>query len=551
MLLSLLLSSLPGPLTQQLALGPQNLLPKVKPLFDYLRLLQETTHLSEPHPIDFRHLAMSSMNPSGEASPSEEVSPSGEASQSVEAGPSNQNKSLEPVCNNPPAYNLDDFAFPTFVPKALEIENLTSDVRTWRELIDYVKANSRILSSTLLKRTLILQADYAKAGPTQRTNIPAMTPIINHASVRGGKGKGRGGTTHHGAHAATPTKTNINVPGAAQSQGLAKIAIGPREFPSDVCRKEVMQANVSGPSGTPRELPPGKEAVPTKESAAPGAPRKLSSQSCWEAIPVKSSAVPVMASKQTAVKTATEATPGQAKPATANTTKGAPQGMQKQTTTNIAKGYPSLKSASVNLKTKESAKTLKSAQKDHEVGKMTPTLMGELVDLSVPPGTKSLLTLPQMLHHGIRPINSYTKPAHNPQMMPALAAIPALIPAKISGHHPSPTGSGKEPQPPNPAPAKQPPHMQILSRAVMPPPPTRTISRHSSSTRSRSPSLYSRSPSPEKPKTAAEPPKTAQPKQAGRHYLVWVKGKPDYVWVAGAQRGDPCPSHLVPVEYGS
>lgn len=469
---------------------------------------------------------------------------------------SSQNRILDAVNRPMPAYNLDDFAFPTFVPRTLNLANLTQDVRTWRELSDYVRANIKVLPPYTLERTLSLQADYSQAGPAQRTSIPAMIPTISHVPIRGGD-KGRGGSTHHGgsthrggpthrggsthlgawAHrgipAVTPTSTNMNVPGAAQSQGLAQIAIGPREFPSD--GKEVIPAKASVAPGVPREFPSQasrKDAIPAKASALPGTPRapKLSAQ---PAIPTRGPP------KQTVVKTATEATFEWAKTATAKTTNGAPQRMQKQAPTSAAKGEPSLKSTSATANTMETAKTLKSAQEGHGVEKTKmkpegkkPVPMGELIDLSIPPGTKSLVTLPQMLHHGMR--HSHTAPSQNNQMMPALAAIPALVPVKKSDHQ-----SFKDS--PNPAPAPMPPHLQILARAVRPPPPTRTISRHSASTRSRSPS-YSRSPSPEKPKA----PKPVEPRQAGRYYLVRVNDKPDYVWVPGAQRGDPIPPHLVP-----
>lgn len=460
---------------------------------------------------------------------------------SGEAPAANRNESLDP--NALPSYNLDDFAFPTFVPRALQLTNLSQDVRTWRELSDFVRANLRALPPYTLERALSLQADYANAGPAQRTNIPAMIPTISHGPVRGG-GKGRGGSTHRVAPTVTPTKTNINVPGAAQSQGLAQIAIGPREFPSD-----------------------GKEMIPAKVTVAPGVPREIQSQSSHkEAMPAKASATPRTRSTttiptrgpptQTVVKPVAAATfeqtkpatakPAIAKPVTANTTKGASQGMQKLGT---AKAAPSLRSASVSLNTKERVKTSKSAQDGHGVGKTGEGLIhapvGELIDLSIPASAKPLVTLPQMLHHGIPGYNSYMTPVQDNRMMSALAAIPALVPTKKYNHQSQ--DSIKEPLPPNPVPATLPPHLQLLSRAGLPPPLQRTPSQHSGSTHSRSPN-YSRSPSPEEPKPTKS---VEQPKQAGRYYLVWVNGQPDYVWVAGAQRGDPPPPYLDPVKYES
>lgn len=659
-----------------------------------------------------------------------------------EAPASSKNTTLDPVKRPAATYNLDDFALPNFALKTLELTNVPPDVRTWRELADYVRANLRILPPLMLERTLKLQADYSSAGPAERTSIPAMTPTIKHATVRASKG--RVGPTLRGAVNVTPTKTNRNVPGAAQSQGLAQIAIGPRECPPDPWRKEAIPANVSveprvtrepqlqaprkeaiaarvsavpglsrenptqvsrkgatpakinAPPGSSRALPqatrkeaipawgatpgahreypsqgwrkeatpanwsaapsahrehplqvsrkeaiavelsaaPGtyrenpsqvsrkeaipvnfsatpsahrehpsqvlrKEAIQTNWSAAPGghgenlpqvssipvdwsaargAHREISSQASlqeavqmnWsassgpprqlpsepshkETIPSKEGVVPAIlmsgSSKQKAISTATEATFGQAKSAMANRAKAVPQGLQKLATRDTEKGDQSLKSVSVNLNTNERAKSLKYASKGHEIGKIEAELeetvltpMGELIDLSIPISARSA---PQPFHpltHGVRHLNSCTKASENTPLIPALAAIPALIPAKQSDAQP--LRSAKGPMPLWPQPASQGSYLRVPSRAVLPPAAPPTLSRHSSSTRSQSPSEYSRSPSPEKCK-AAEP---TGPKQAGRYYLVHKDGGYDYVWVAGAQRGDPCPPHLVPVE---
>lgn len=653
---------------------------------------------------------------------------------SGEAPASSKNTTLDPVKKPAATYNLDDFALPNFVLRTLDLI-VPPDVRTWRELADYVRANLRFLPPFMLERILKLQADYSNAGPAERTSVPAMTPTIKHAAVRGGKG--RGGTTHRGAVTATPTKTNINVPGAAQSQGLAQIAIGTREFPSDLWRKEAIPINVGVSSGvapgvtreqqlqaplmeaiavkvtavpglsrenptqilrkeaTPAKItsPPGyprallqasrkeaipawviapgahreqtsqawrkeatpanwgadpgahsehpsqvsrKEAIPVDFSAAPstlrehpsqvsrkeaiqvnwsaapgahrenspqvsrrgampvdssaahGAHREKSSQASrqeaapmnWsassgllrqlpletplkEAITAKFGVAPAIlmrrTSKRKATSTATEATFGQAKPAMvssvkevpqgvqkptmANTAKETPQGVQKPATGDTAKGDQSLKSVSVNLHKNERAKSLKSASKGHLIGKiesktgeMVLTPMGELIDLSIPISVRSP---PQPFHpviNGIRHLNGCTKTGENTPLMPALAAIPALIPARKSDAQP--LGFTEWTQA-----ATQISHLRVSSKAVLTPAAPPTISRNSSSTRSQSSSVYSRSPSPEKCK-AADP---SVPKQAGRYYLVHKEGSLDYVWVEGAQRGDPCPPHLAPV----
>ena len=243
---------------------------------------------------------MYSMNPSGEAPAS------------------NNDDTINGVKKPMASYNLDDFALPHFVLRTLDL-TVPPDVRTWRELADYVRANLRILPPLTLEKILKLQTDYSNAGPAERTSIPAMIPTIKHAPIRGGKS--RGGTTHRGAVTATPTKTNINVPGAAQSQGLAQIAIGPRESLSDIWRKEAITANVGVASGvlpgvtreqqlqTPREeaitagvsAMPGlsreyptqalrKEAVSANMIAPPGYPRAHPQVSRKEAIPTRSSA---------------------------------------------------------------------------------------------------------------------------------------------------------------------------------------------------------------------------------------------------------------------
>ncbi len=126
--------------------------------------------------------------------------------------------------NRPPTYNLDDFAFPTVVPRTLGLPILSPDVRTWRELSDYVRANLRTLPSDMLERTLNLQAEYAKAGPAFRPVPPTRPPAAGIKATRG-KVTMRGKTVHRGV-SATPTRTSTQVPGAAQSQGLAQITIG-------------------------------------------------------------------------------------------------------------------------------------------------------------------------------------------------------------------------------------------------------------------------------------------------------------------------------------
>lgn len=424
----------------------------------------------------------------------------------------NQNKNLDPVSITPPTYNLDDFAFPTFVPRALGLANLTQDVRTWRELSDYIRANLRKLPPYTLERALSLQADYTKAGPAERLATPAITLTANPVVVQGGKGRGR--LTHREIVSAKPSRTNIKVPGAAQSQGLAHIAIELRELPSEAAHKE---------------------SIPAKVSAGP----IISSRGT---------------SKQTAVSTITKATYGVAKPAAATIAKGAPWGFQKPATTSPPKGNSRVKSVSVNLSAKR-AKTLKFTLKGHELGKSEaapekicepniPPPMGELIDLSIPPSAKvPPLPLPPLLQE-ISPFSSIYKTDEDARPITALAAIPALIPAKK--YDLPPLSSAKEPPAPKPTPAPMPPHLRILSMAALPPPsPRRIPSMHSSSTWSRSPPPYSRSPSPEQPKPA----KPALPEQAGRYYLVWKDRGLEYVWVAGAQRGDRPPRNLVGQEF--
>lgn len=353
-----------------------------------------------------------------------------------------------------------------------------------------------------------------------------------------------------------------------------------REYHSQVLRKEAIQANWSVAPGAHREL---KEATQVNWSVAPGAQRENSAQvsrraaipvdwsatgrahreistqaSRQEAIPMnwsassiqnrqvpsepqRKEAIPAQvgvapaflmfgASEQQAVSSATEATFGQTKVAMSNTV-----------AREAVKEDQSLKSVSVNLNANERAKSSKSASDGHliekieaETEEMTLTPMGELIDISIP---LSAQNPPQPFHPAaqeIRHLDSYRKAVENTPLMPALAAIPALTPGNQSGAQPQGfvTGPPFWPQPAS--------HLRLPVMLPVAPP---TFSRHSSSTRSESPSVYSRSPSPPKRKALD----STLPKQAGRYYLVHKDGGVDYVWVEGAQRGDPCPPHLNPV----
>lgn len=194
-------------------------------------------------------------------------------------------------------YNLDDLAFPTFVLRTLKII-VPTDVRTWRELTDYVRANLRILPPLTLESILKIQTDYSNAGPAERTRVPAMIPTVKHVPVRGGKG--RGGTTHRGAVTATSTNPNINVPGAAQSQGLAQIATAPRESPPENWRKEAIPANVGVTRGVATDdtreqqlQTPRKEAITAGVSAVRGRSREYPTQALRkENTPAKTIALP-------------------------------------------------------------------------------------------------------------------------------------------------------------------------------------------------------------------------------------------------------------------
>ena len=323
-----------------------------------------------------------------------------------------------------------------------------------------------------------------------------------------------------------------------------------RERPSQSSLKETIQSNWSAESEAHRENSPyvqasRQEAVPMNLSASSGLPHQSPSETQpKEAIPAKVGVEPAIlmrgTSKQKVISTATEAAFEQAKPAMANSAKEAPQGMQKLATRDTAKGDQSLKSVSVNSNTNEKAKSSKSASKDQVIGKMevetkemVPTPMGELIDLSIPINARS----PPRPFHPVtqgRHLNGYTTTGQNNPLMPSLADIPALIPTRKS-----------DPQPLHgPQPGWQSLHPRMPFRAMLPPAAPPRLTRNSSSTRSQSPSVYSRTPSPEKPKAA----KPEMPKQAGRYYLVQKDGGVDYVWVKGAQRGDPCPPHLTPVE---
>lgn len=347
-------------------------------------------------------------------------------------------------------------------------------------------------------------------------------------------------------------------------------APGPhREHVSQVSRlKEAVQANWSAEQEAHHENSPEvwrKSAVPIDWSAARRAHRENSSQAlCQEAVPMNKSAsssglpgqppsesspkeaVPAKmgvgpaslmrgSSKQKVIGTATEAAFEQTKPAMAIPAKVVSQEMQKLATGETAKGDRSFKSVSMNLNTNEKAKSSKSSSKGQVIGKgekvetdetvLTP--MGELIDLSIPtnvrPPPQPFYSVTQGRH-----LSGYTTTGGYNTMMPGLAAIPALTPMKQTDSQP--LTQSRQPR--------------MSYKVMLPPEAPPMISRNSSSTRSRSPSIYTRTPSPEKPK-AKNP---ALPKQAGRYYLVHKNGGVDYVWVQGAQRGDPCPPHLNPVE---
>lgn len=281
-----------------------------------------------------------------------------------------------------------------------------------------------------------------------------------------------------------------------------------------------------------------QEAIPMNSAASSGLPRQPPSETPpKEAIPAKVGAAPAIllhgASKQKVISPATAAAFEQAKTAMANSAKDAPQGMQKPATRDTAKGDQSSKSMSINSNTNEKTKSIKSASKDQVIGKgeaeteeKAVTPMGELIDVSIPTRSPPPAFQPVHLHY----LNGYTTTGGNNPLMPAIAAIPALIPVKKSDLHPP----------------MQSPHLRKPVPAMLPPATPPTLSRHSSSTRSESSVPYTRTPSAERPKA----PNPAAPKQAGRYYLVYTDGDVgyDYVWVQGAQPGDPCPPHLNPVE---
>lgn len=140
-------------------------------------------------------------------------------------------------------YNLDNLPFPRVLLGPLELPMLSSEVRTWGELLTYVRANSWNLPKGTCELVLDLKIQYANAGPAVPLVPPAGTPPAIATSTPGmpTRGRGKRGSRRAGGRAwrqasvgaqgsgsmrsTTPSKPT---PVTQQSEGLAQVALPSR-----------------------------------------------------------------------------------------------------------------------------------------------------------------------------------------------------------------------------------------------------------------------------------------------------------------------------------
>lgn len=148
-------------------------------------------------------------------------------------------------------YNLDNLAFPRVILASLELPMLSSEVRTWGELLVYVRANSWNLPAGTYEDVQALKIQYAMAGPAVPLVPPAGTTLTTATSTptmqargrgrgRGNRGSGRAGGRvgrqgnfeARGGGSPQSTTPIYPTPVAKQSEGLSQVALPSRRFTS-------------------------------------------------------------------------------------------------------------------------------------------------------------------------------------------------------------------------------------------------------------------------------------------------------------------------------
>lgn len=144
------------------------------------------------------------------------------------------------------SYDLNNLAFPRVVLATLNLPDLSSDVRTWGELQNYVRANIRNLQAGTYEKVQMLQVHYAEAGPQVPLVPPAGETPATSTSMQATKARGRGNQVlgrgkgkaerresgrARGGKATRSTTYSEPTPVVQQSEGLATLAKPSRYLP--------------------------------------------------------------------------------------------------------------------------------------------------------------------------------------------------------------------------------------------------------------------------------------------------------------------------------
>lgn len=141
-------------------------------------------------------------------------------------------------------YNLNDLAFPRVILATLAMPMLSSEVRTWGELREYAKANSRNLPADTYEQVQALQIQYTEAGPAVQLVPPDQT-VANRAPATQARGRSSRGSVRarssagrrrkfetRGGGPSRSTTASEPTPVAQQSAGLSQVALPSRHVPS-------------------------------------------------------------------------------------------------------------------------------------------------------------------------------------------------------------------------------------------------------------------------------------------------------------------------------
>lgn len=146
-------------------------------------------------------------------------------------------------------YKLDNLAFPRVILASLGLSMLSSEVRTWEELLVYVRANSWNLPAGTYEHVQALKIQYAMAGPAVPLVPPAGTTQTTTTSTptmqARGRDRGRGNRGFGQARGRAGRQGNFEARGggspryntpiyptpvAQQSEGLSQVALPSRRF---------------------------------------------------------------------------------------------------------------------------------------------------------------------------------------------------------------------------------------------------------------------------------------------------------------------------------